>query len=82
MDFSAAESFTMTQPLRAGPENQELSPSPAQLCYLVDEGGKAVVEALNLLLLVSSAHGKVWIDLKVERSQQTLVDRQRGQWRC
>lgn len=47
--------------------------------YLVDEASEAVVEALDLLLLVRSAHGQVGVDLQVQRGQQALVDRQRGE---
>lgn len=47
--------------------------------YLVDEGGEAVVEALDLLLLVGPAHGQTGVDLQVQRGQQALVDGQRGQ---
>lgn len=49
------------------------------LRYLVDEAGEAVVEALDLLLLVAAAHRQAGVDLQVERRQQALVDRQRGQ---
>lgn len=49
--------------------------------YLIYEGCEAVVEALDLLLLVGSAHGQTGVDLQVEGGQQALVDgqgRQRG----
>lgn len=44
--------------------------------YLINEACKAVVEALDLLLLVASAHGQAGVDLQVEGCQQALVDRQ------
>lgn len=44
--------------------------------YLIYEACKAVVEALDLLLLVGSAHGQAGVDLQVEGRQQALVDRQ------
>lgn len=44
--------------------------------YLIDEAREAVVEALDLLLLVGSAHGQVGVDLQVQGGQQALVDRQ------
>lgn len=44
--------------------------------YLINEACKAVVEALDLLLLVASAHGQAGVDLQVEGRQQALVDRQ------
>lgn len=46
------------------------------LLYLIYKACKAVVEALDLLLLVGSAHGQGWVDLQVEGGQQALVDRQ------
>lgn len=48
-------------------------------CYLIDEAGEAVVETLDLLLLVGSVHRQTGVDLQVERGQQALVDRQGGQ---
>ena len=47
--------------------------------YLIYEAGEAVVEALDLLLLVAPAHGQVGVDLQVEGGQQALVDRQGGE---
>lgn len=47
--------------------------------YLIYEAGEAVVEALDLLLLVGSAHGQAGVDLQVEGGQQALVDGQGGQ---
>lgn len=47
-----------------------------QFFYLIDEAREAVVEALDLLLLVGSAHGQVGVDLQVQGGQQALVDRQ------
>lgn len=48
-------------------------------CYLIDEAGEAVVETLDLLLLVGSAHRQAGVDLQVERDQQALVNGQGGQ---
>ena len=42
--------------------------------YLVYEAGEAVVEALDLLLLVRSTHGQVGVYLQVERCQEALVN--------
>ncbi len=43
--------------------------------YLIDEGGKAVVQRLDLLLLLSAHHLDIGVDLQVEGRQQALVDR-------
>ena len=45
---------------------------------LVDEGGEAVVEALDLLLLVGADRLDVGVNGQVERGQQALVHRHRG----
>lgn len=55
------------------------SPGQLECLYLIDEAGEAVVEALDLLLLVGPAHGQAGVDLQVEGRQQALVDRQGGQ---
>ncbi|KAL0611688.1 LOW QUALITY PROTEIN: hypothetical protein AAY473_018314 [Plecturocebus cupreus] len=44
------------------------------LAHLVDEGGKLVVEGLDLLALLSPHPLDGGVDLQVERSQETLVD--------
>lgn len=51
-----------------------MAPSMGPPWYLVDEGRKAVIQALDLLLLVPlhPLHGRV--DLQLERDQQALID--------
>lgn len=41
---------------------------------LVDEGGKSVVEGLNLLLLLGADGLDGWVNFQVQRSQQAPVD--------
>ena len=48
------------------------------LSYLINEGCKAVVEALDLVLLVRANGLDGGVDVQVERCQQALVDRHRG----
>lgn len=43
--------------------------------YLVDEGSKAVVQRLDLLLLLGTDGLDGGVDLQIQGSQQALVDR-------
>lgn len=46
--------------------------------YLVDEGGEAVVECLDLLFLLGTDHLDGWVDSQVQGGQQALVDLDSG----
>lgn len=43
-------------------------------CYLVNEGDEAVVETLNLLLLLVAYSLDSWVNIYLHRHQQVLVD--------
>lgn len=53
-----------------------LDPSPTS--YLVDEGCKAVIETLDLLLLIPLHPLDSWVNLQLEWDQQALIDGYRG----
>lgn len=46
--------------------------------YLINEGGEAVVQRLDLLFLLSAHHLDVGVDLQVKGCQQALVDGDAG----
>lgn len=63
------------------PQGAVCLPWPCTLAptsYLVDEGCKAVIEALDLLLLIPLHPLDSWIDLQLEWDEQALIDGYRG----
>lgn len=70
--------FPVASPCLPGPDaRRSLPPQPRSVappCYLVDEGCKAVIQALDLLLLVPFHPLHSRVDLQLEWDQQALVD--------